>query len=172
VLLLGAALSERSSVWPTAARLLVVAACSILLHAKLGADTRRVRSERARILSSAVPALAGARRVGSVDIGWVGAAGEHHVVDLAGVADPEVAFLTGGHTSKRLPADFLERRDVDALVLSAASGAAPDDRASFRHAVERRAMSLRGAERFELRERIRLDARWEYWILRRPGAAQ
>lgn len=167
VLVLGAALSERSSTLATAARLLAAAACSVLLHAQLGPDARRVRSERARILAQALPALAGARRVASVDIGWVGAAGEHHVVDLAGVADPEVAFLPGGHTSKRLPADFLERRDVDALVLSAAAGAAPDDRASFRHAVERRAMSSRGAERFELRERIRLDARWDYWILRR-----
>ncbi len=172
VLVLGAALSERSSTRANAARLLAVALSSALLHWQLGPDARSVRSERARIMSEARPALEGARRVGSVDIGWVGAAGSYHVVDFAGVADAEVAFLPGGHTSKRLPADFLERKDVDALVLLGSSAARAGEQGELRHAVERRAMSLRGAESFELRRKIRLDQSWDYWILRRKADSE
>ncbi|MDQ2643096.1 MAG: hypothetical protein M3020_04730, partial [Myxococcota bacterium] len=79
----------------------------------------------------------GAERIGTLDVGWVGAATPKTVIDFAGVTDPSVARLAGGHTTKRLPADFLERRRLDALVLLA-----PE------RGVERRLQSLDGFEQF------------------------
>jgi len=139
-----------------------------------------------------VPLLAGAKRVASLDVGWVGAAGDYDVIDLAGVTDPEVAYLPGGHTSKRLPADFLERRGVDALVLLAnvdagagrasadsdavgtpalagspvaGTGPAPLD---YARQVEQRLMGLRGAAGFAPVGILPLNPRQAYVVLRRP----
>jgi hypothetical protein len=41
---------------------------------------------------------------------------EETIIDLAGVTDPEVAALGGGHTSKRIDASFLLAHDPDVLV--------------------------------------------------------
>jgi hypothetical protein len=41
---------------------------------------------------------------------------EGAIVDLAGVTDPEVAALGGGHTSKRVDAAFVLSRGVDLAV--------------------------------------------------------
>jgi hypothetical protein len=162
VLLVGSALlgATRSRLW--AARFVPALACAGLLHAAHGAATRGVRTERARLIAALPPLLDGARRVASLDVGWVGAAGRYEVIDLAGVTDPEVAYLPGGHTSKRLPPDFLERRQVEALVLltDGVDG-------SPARQVERRVMTLRGADRFERVGRIPLDARQAYAIWRR-----
>lgn len=184
VLLLGAALAGQSSRIACAARLAGVLACAALLHSAKGADARGVRSQRARLIAAAQPLLAGAARIASVDIGWLGAAGEQHIVDLAGVTDEEVAYLPGGHTSKRLPNDFLERRDVDALVLLLASVPEPagvrasgapaaDERLDALRAersVEQRVLGLRGARRFSPVGRIALTAHQDYIVLRRQAA--
>lgn len=163
----GAQIAERSSPWANALRLGAALSCSVLLHAQLGPAARRVRADRERLMRETTPLLAGASRVASVDIGWVGVATQRDIVDLAGVADPEVAFLPGGHTSKRLPPDFLERRGVDALVLLANAGAAGLTPESFRRQVERAVPRLRGANEFQLRGRVPLDDRSEYWVFRR-----
>jgi hypothetical protein len=55
--------------------------------------------------------------VAALDVGWVGAATEADIVDLAGVTDPSIAALPGGHTSKRIDARLLLERDTDALLL-------------------------------------------------------
>jgi hypothetical protein len=177
VFLLGATLSQHARVAPHALRVLAALACAATLHTFKGAETRSVRGERATLLASVAPLLAGAERVASLDVGWVGAAGDYTVVDLAGVTDEEVAFLPGGHTSKRLPVDFLERRNVDALVLllapdarvppSTGSRVSPD---VFARQVEQRSMSLRGADRFAEVGRVRLNARQDYAVLRRDGS--
>jgi hypothetical protein len=39
------------------------------------------------------------------------------IVDLAGLTDPEIAALHGGHTSKRVDVSMLEERKVDTIVL-------------------------------------------------------
>jgi hypothetical protein len=89
-----------------------------------GVKAMHVEEDRAALVAGAAPALRGARVVASIDIGWVGvAAPDARVVDLAGVTDPEVAMLAGGHTSKRLPPGFLDDRGVDALVLMLAPDA-------------------------------------------------
>jgi hypothetical protein len=65
---------------------------------------------------------AGVRRVASLDVGWVSAATEADIVDLAGLTDPEIAALPGGHTSKRVDARFLLAREPDALLIYAPFG--------------------------------------------------
>lgn len=174
VFLLGASLSQHARVAPHALRVLTALACAAALHAVKGAETRAVRGERASMIKTVAPLLAGAERVASLDVGWVGAAGDYTVVDLAGVTDEEVAYLAGGHTSKRLPVDFLERRNVDALVLllmpdtprhPPLGPSAPPS--LFARRVEQRSMSLRGAERFAEVGRVKLNPRQDYAVLRR-----
>jgi hypothetical protein len=179
-------------------------ASAALLHYFKGGATRSVRAEQAQRIAGAASLLAGSARVASVDIGWIGAVAspaaglrpgmplpgelsgrELQVVDLAGVTDPEVAYLPGGHTSKRLPPDFLERRSVDTLVLRrasvaaapAASGSAaalaavPDPAgAGWVYAVDRRVLGLRGAEHFEVVGTLPLGAAEQYVVLRRPSS--
>jgi hypothetical protein len=106
--------------------------------------------------------------VASVDIGWVAVAADRQVVDLAGVTDPEVAYLSGGHTSKRLPLDFLTRRNVDALVLLLAPDApASPQPGRFARQVDARVLELRGADQFRAVGRVPLNSRQDYLVLRR-----
>jgi hypothetical protein len=171
VLVVGAALAAHSPAPAHAARLLAVLACAALLHVARGRETRAVRSERARLLLDVAPLLAGSSRVATVDVGWVGAASDQHVIDLAGVTDEEVAHLAGGHTSKRLPEDFLERRKVDALVLLLAANTPPGAAPRFARQVEVRVMRLRGSEQFIPVGRIGLNAHQDYLVLRRQQTA-
>jgi len=194
LLWVGAALAAQSGSTSNALRLLPLLASAGLLHYFRGDATRSVRAEQAQRIAGASALLLGSTRVASVDIGWLGATepatGELHVVDLAGVTDPEVAYLSGGHTSKRLPPDFLERRSVDTLLLRRASPAATlatpanvretatppavaqlaDSR--WVYAVDRRVLGLRGAERFEVVGTLPLGAADEYVVLRRPLPSQ
>ncbi len=88
-------------------------------------DARAVESRRLELVDGAAPLLDGAGTIVSLDVGWVGLATQAPVVDLAGVTDPEVAYLAGGHTSKRIPKDFARRRGVDAAVVLAPPGRRP-----------------------------------------------
>ena len=73
------------------------------------------------------PVLAPARVVAALDVGWVGAISDAHIVDLAGITDPSVASLPGGHTSKRIPPSFLRARRVDHLVMLLRPGSAANE---------------------------------------------
>lgn len=169
VLLVGAALAERGSAPGNLLRALLLAAAAAQLHYFLGADTRAVRARQSRIIAEARPLLAGARRIGAVDVGWLGAASEQHIVDFAGVTDATVAYLPGGHTSKRLPRDFLERQHIDTLVLRRSVGSSAEPRWAYQ--VDARVLSLRGAERFHAVGNIALAAGEQYVVLReQPGA--
>ena len=55
--------------------------------------------------------------VAALDIGWVSAATEATIVDLAGLTDPSIALLPGGHTSKRVDVPMLLDRGVDAVLV-------------------------------------------------------
>jgi hypothetical protein len=87
-----------------------------------GDNGRHVGADRRTLIMAARPWLANVRRVAALDVGWVGAATDAEVVDLAGLTDPEIAALPGGHTSKRVDARFLLDRDPDALLLYAPLG--------------------------------------------------
>lgn len=115
--LLAAKLAHDAPPWSTLVRSGAATLISALLFVKQGPVARGVLEQRLSIIEAAGPALAGATRIATVDVGWVGAATEADVVDLAGVTDEYVARLPGGHTSKRLPPRFLANRRVDALVL-------------------------------------------------------
>ena len=166
VLLVGAALAEVSGGWNNVVRAVLLAGAAAQLHYALGSDTRAVRSRRAELIAAGRSLLQGSARVGGVDVGWLGAASELTIVDFAGVTDPEVAYLPGGHTSKRLPVDFLERRDLDALVLRRWP-ANDGNAARWAYAVDARVMTLRGAQAFVPVGTVPLPGAGEYVVLRR-----
>lgn len=87
---------------------------------RMGPRSASVEGKRAEVVAAARPVLAEAKVVATLDIGWVGAAHEGTVVDLAGVTDPTVAVLRGGHTSKEIPRSMIGGREVDTIVLLAA----------------------------------------------------
>jgi hypothetical protein len=82
----------------------------------------QVAGARREVIAALRPALAGAERVAGLDVGFLAAAHAGPIVDLAGLTDPAVARLRGGHTSKAIPEGFLDARAVDALVLWAPAG--------------------------------------------------
>jgi hypothetical protein len=138
--LIAARLATKTPAWSTLARSGAAAAVSVVLLVNQGPAARGVLEQRLSLITGARPALSGAGRVATVDAGWVGAATNADVVDLAGVTDELVARLPGGHTSKRLPPSFVENRRVDALVLlTSGAGAADFPGASWDRTVEYRA---------------------------------
>ena len=138
-LLAGAAVADRAGAVGTVVRLLVAGGLCAYAASTVGPDAARVGPRRRALIESAREPLAGAERVATVDVGWVGAATGAQVVDLAGVTDEEVAALPGSHTSKRFPKDFFRRRGVDAAVLLEAGG---PDRASWDRAADARAAGI------------------------------
>jgi hypothetical protein len=126
-----------------AARSFGAVALGVVLLARGGGLGRHVGADRAGLIEAAGPALAGVQRVASLDIGWVGAATEADVIDLAGVTDPEVAALPGGHTSKRIDARFLLARDPDALLLYAPAGLPAGDLSAWQDTTPSRVVEAR-----------------------------
>jgi hypothetical protein len=118
--LVGARLARVAAFWATGLRVLAAVFFSALLLVDKGASARSVLEERLRLIAAARPLLATARSVATVDVGWVSVAFPGELVDLAGVTDPRIGRLPGGHTSKRIPETLLRTRGVDALVMLAA----------------------------------------------------
>jgi hypothetical protein len=83
---------------------------------------RHVEANVDGIVERARPLLAGASRVAALDVGWPTAATEATIIDLAGLTDPEIASLPGGHTSKRIDAPLLLERDPDVVLLYGRQG--------------------------------------------------
>ena len=88
-----------------------------LLVLRAAPPGRRVHVDRADLITRARPVLAGAQVVAALDIGWVGAATDAAIVDLAGLTDASIAMLPGGHTSKRVDTSMLLDRGVDTVIL-------------------------------------------------------
>lgn len=126
MLLVGAAIAAEAPLSRTLLRTAVACGVELLVLVELGPASAHVLAHRTALVAAARPALRGATRVAAVDVGWVGAAVEPEadVVDLAGVTEPDVAWLPGGHTSKRLPGNFLDMHRVDAAVLLLGPGEA------------------------------------------------
>lgn len=98
-----------------------------------------VGPKRLDVIAQLRAPLAEASVVATLDVGWVGAACDADIVDLAGITDPSVAVLPGGHTTKRIPHNLLLARNVDTIVLLLAKGKPLGDpwtRTWFRRVVE------------------------------------
>lgn len=111
-----------------------------------GGEGRRVGTDRAALIALARPCLRPLTRIAALDIGWVGAATEADIVDLAGVTDPVIAALRGGHTSKQVGSMFLLGRDPDGILLYCRKGLPHGQLAEWRDAEYSRAVEDRLAQ--------------------------
>jgi hypothetical protein len=107
---------ETRAAW-SASRLAAAGVLGVLLAAGTAPAGRRVYFDRADLVVRARPVLEGAHVVAALDIGWVGAATDAQIVDLAGLTDPSIALLPGGHTSKRVDVPMLLDRGVDTVIV-------------------------------------------------------
>jgi len=93
-------------------------AAFLVLASQFGAGRggRHVLADRLALIEQMTPVFATSTRVAALDVGWVSAAFPGRIVDLAGLTDPEIAVLGGGHTSKRVDLAMLDERQVDTLL--------------------------------------------------------
>jgi len=146
---------------------------AVLLAVGLGPSARRVGGDRARLIERARPMLARDPRIAALDVGWVGAACDADVIDLAGVTDPVVALFPGGHTSKRIPGAWFFAREPNAVVLLLARGApleTPFEDSFFARDVEQRVATLIAPE-FRVRTTLALGDQ-TYVVLEPSGSAR
>lgn len=141
----------------------------------LGPATRQVLAAREQLITTTAPLLTESKHIASLDVGWVGVASPRPITDLAGVTDPEVARLPGGHTSKRLPNNLLSRRNVDTLVLLLA----PEHPAvvtgqrlaelRFARFVENTVRDLEDADQFAVTSTVPLAGTHQAYVVLRRG---
>ncbi|WP_437785964.1 hypothetical protein [Sorangium sp. So ce1097] len=173
VVLAAAHVASAADARATAPRIALALAGEIFVMARVGPTAARVGAERLRVVEELRGALAGAEVVAALDIGWLGAATGATLVDLAGVTDPAVAALPGGHTTKRIPGALLDARGVDALVLLLAEGqalASPWTASRFARGVEQRLARLPGAGEAFAPAAVSGVPHLRYVVLRRTGA--
>lgn len=108
--------------WSTSLRFALSAAAIVWVAVTVGTSAARVGQSRSQLITQLRGQLQPSDIVATVDIGWVGTAHEGTIVDLAGVTDPEVAALPGGHTTKSIPSALLRDRGVTCLVLQVPAG--------------------------------------------------
>jgi hypothetical protein len=146
--LAAARLAEVASPLATVLRLVLALAGQALQIVQVGpAKVAGVGAARRELIEAVAPSLAGAAVVAGLDVGWLGAATDATVVDLAGLTDPAIAALSGGHTSKAIPARLFDARGVDAIVLLLLDGrplADPWTDSYFGRAVELRVSEFPG----------------------------
>jgi hypothetical protein len=170
--LAAAHLAEHARLAFTIARSLLAVAGALLLAIGLGPNARRVGAERARLMADARPIFARDARIATLDVGWVGAASDAEVIDLAGVTDPDVALFPGGHTSKRIPGPWLYARNPSAVVLLLARGtelSTPFEDSVFARAVEQRVARLIAGE-FRVRTQLALGD--QTYVVLEPSAGR
>lgn len=107
----------RAHALSSALRVLVAVALGAVLLVRTAPAGRHVFEDRRELALRARPVLANARVVAALDVGWVGAVTDATVVDLAGLTDPAIAILAGGHTSKAVDTGMLLDRNVDTIVI-------------------------------------------------------
>ncbi len=133
-----------TSGWSSGLRVAACVAGQLFVLARVGPSAAAVAHERSQWIAQLRPMLTPSDRVASVDVGWVGASFDGTVVDLAGVTDPGIAALPGGHTTKAVTPMMLAERGVTKLVLLAAPGTRLEEAWStgaFERGVERRLAS-------------------------------
>jgi hypothetical protein len=172
VILVAAEIAAVADVRATAARMALALAGELFQLVKVGPTAAHVGADRLALIEELRAPLATVKVVAALDIGWLGAATDATIVDLAGLTDPAIAVLPGGHTSKAIPASLLESRGVDALVLQIREGEArkePWTESSFARTVELRMARIPGMD-----TAFRLDAESDvphlhYLVLRRTA---
>jgi hypothetical protein len=163
------ALDQRRSWW-AAPRVALALAGQLWVCWSVGPRAATVGVKRLAVIEQLAPTLAAVGPVASLDIGWVGAATRQPVVDLAGVTDPGIAVLPGGHTSKRIPPSLLQRRQVALVVLLLRRGEARGDpwqHSRFARWVEAHVAQLGPMQDFEPVAESRGDLRYLV-VQRRP----
>lgn len=173
VVLAAAHVASAADARATALRIALALAGEAFVMARVGPTAARVGAERLRVVEELRGALAGAEVVAALDVGWLGAATGATLVDLAGVTDPAIAALPGGHTTKRIPGALLDARGVDALVLLLAEGqplASPWTASRFARGVEQRLARLPGAGEAFAPAAVSGVPHLRYVVLRRTGA--
>jgi hypothetical protein len=170
-ILAAARLSLPASPRVFAARSLVAALGPAAVWLGVAVPGRAVLEDRLALIEGARKPLSGARSVACLDVGWVGAATDASILDLAGITDPVVARLPGGHTSKRIPEGLFENRGVDAVVLLLGPETHRADRwqdGAFARVVEQRVAAMPVLETFRVRGELPLGrTRQHYVIVRR-----
>ncbi len=107
---------------------------------------RQVTRDREALAARAAPELRHARRVAALDVGWPTEVTEAEIVDLAGLTDPEIAALPGGHTSKRIDVAYLIARAPDVVLLYVTGGVDGASLDRWRDATYTRLVEARFAE--------------------------
>jgi hypothetical protein len=122
---------------------------AVAVTAYLGVHTalpgRHLVDQRMALVTEGRKLFGGAKVVAALDVGWVGIAHAGSVVDFAGVTNPRVAILPGGHTTKRIDAALLRVNDVDRVVLLLSPGEnvqSPWEKSRFARGVEYRAAAF------------------------------
>ncbi len=108
---------SRQSPWIAWGKVALACGINLLVLSSLGQTSRQIVQARRELVVEVSPLIQASQHIATLDVGWLGAATGATIIDLAGVTDPEIARLPGGHTSKRLPNNLLERRQVDTLVI-------------------------------------------------------
>ncbi len=168
LVLVGAWTAVEAPVWATLVRNGLAVTVGLVLMGSQAGAARAVAAHRLRLMADAAPLLADAKRVAAADVGWVGATTASHIVDLAGITDPTIAVLPGGHTTKRVGADLLRRRDVDHVVLLLArDGAVSEDwsRSEFAKGVAQRVAVEAAASQFRLEGVVALGGTPQRYIV-------
>lgn len=113
------ALPTKGTLWARVVGIGAVALGAVWLGARFHERAPGVRAREEALIAEVKPWLTGLDRVATVDVGWVGAATTGEVIDLAGVVDPRVAALPGGHTSRPITPGFFAARSVEAWLFRA-----------------------------------------------------
>lgn len=141
LIVVGCAVAERASTVATMARAAIaIAAMGYAASRPAAADARTIVATREALITQGRGVLAGRKAIATVDIGWVAASTPGTIVDLAGLTDPIIAQLPGGHTSKRVTTALLDVYGVDTLVFLRRRGATTgdEDGGPYERAVEAR----------------------------------
>ena len=167
-------LARHASAWSTMLRGGLCCAGQMFVFATVGPAAARVGEDRLRLVESLQEQVDPSDVIASVDIGWVGAAHRGKVVDLAGVTDPDIAALPGGHTSKRIPEGSLDARGVThLLLLMPQTPQSPNAKEVWDHcdcvrSVEARICEMPDVHRsFEVVAQVRSTERLSYVLVRR-----
>jgi hypothetical protein len=155
----------------TALRMLLAIAGEIFVMVKVGPAAARVGPDRLELIRQLEPVLRDARVVGALDVGWIGAATDASIVDFAGLTDPAIAVLPGGHTTKRINLSMIDKRKIDTLVLlrvRETQTATPWTDTAFDRGVEQRIARFPGiADEFVVIAESSMPG-LPYIVLRRP----